>query len=222
MLDGAQRAPSSRSSSRAASCARCAEAVKVAETVAAGDLSSRIEVREPRRDRPADAGAEEHERQPGRRWWAKCAQGTDTIATASGQIASGNQDLSSRTEEQASSLEQTAASMEELTSDGQAERRQRAPGQPAGRVGLGSGRARAAASSARWWTPWARSMHRQEDRGHHRRHRRHRLPDQHPGAERRGGSCPRRRAGPRLCGGGLPKCAAWRSARPQRPRKSRA
>ena len=42
--------------------------------------------------------------------------GTDTIATASGQIASGNQDLSSRTEQQASSLEETASSMEELTS----------------------------------------------------------------------------------------------------------
>ncbi|WP_307188480.1 methyl-accepting chemotaxis protein [Massilia sp. CF038] len=42
--------------------------------------------------------------------------GTDTIATASGQIAAGNLDLSSRTEEQASSLEETAASMEELTS----------------------------------------------------------------------------------------------------------
>jgi methyl-accepting chemotaxis protein len=42
--------------------------------------------------------------------------GTDTIATASGQIASGNMDLSSRTELQASSLEQTAASMVELTS----------------------------------------------------------------------------------------------------------
>jgi methyl-accepting chemotaxis protein len=41
--------------------------------------------------------------------------GTDTIATASGQIAAGNQDLSQRTEEQASSLEETAASMEELT-----------------------------------------------------------------------------------------------------------
>ncbi|MFJ7566458.1 methyl-accepting chemotaxis protein [Herminiimonas sp. NPDC097707] len=42
--------------------------------------------------------------------------GTDTIATASGQIAAGNIDLSSRTEEQASSLEETASSMEELTS----------------------------------------------------------------------------------------------------------
>ncbi len=42
--------------------------------------------------------------------------GTDTIATASGEIASGNLDLSSRTESQASSLEETASSMEELTS----------------------------------------------------------------------------------------------------------
>jgi methyl-accepting chemotaxis protein-2 (aspartate sensor receptor) len=42
-------------------------------------------------------------------------RGTDTIATASGQIASGNLDLSSRTEQQASSLEETASSMEELT-----------------------------------------------------------------------------------------------------------
>jgi hypothetical protein len=37
---------------------------------------------------------------------------------------------------------------------------------------------------------------------HHRHHRRHCLPDQHPGAERRGGSRPCRRAGPRLCRGG--------------------
>ncbi|MGR4872432.1 methyl-accepting chemotaxis protein [Variovorax sp. LARHSF232] len=43
-------------------------------------------------------------------------EGTDAIATASGQISAGNQNLSSRTEQQASSLEETAASMEELTS----------------------------------------------------------------------------------------------------------
>jgi len=42
--------------------------------------------------------------------------GTDTIATASSQMVAGNQDLSSRTEQQASALEETAASMEELTS----------------------------------------------------------------------------------------------------------
>ena len=41
--------------------------------------------------------------------------GTDSIATASSQIASGNNDLSVRTEHQASSLEETAASMEQLT-----------------------------------------------------------------------------------------------------------
>ena len=43
-------------------------------------------------------------------------EGTDTIATASTQIAAGNVDLSARTEEQASSLEQTASAMEELSS----------------------------------------------------------------------------------------------------------
>jgi methyl-accepting chemotaxis protein len=42
--------------------------------------------------------------------------GTEAIGTASGEVAAGNQDLSSRTEQQASSLEETASSMEELTS----------------------------------------------------------------------------------------------------------
>ncbi|MEO5686434.1 MAG: methyl-accepting chemotaxis protein [Burkholderiaceae bacterium] len=40
---------------------------------------------------------------------------SDSIATGSSQIAVGNADLSQRTEEQASNLQQTAASMEELT-----------------------------------------------------------------------------------------------------------
>jgi methyl-accepting chemotaxis protein len=42
--------------------------------------------------------------------------GTEAIGTASGEVAAGNLDLSSRTEQQASSLEETASSMEELTS----------------------------------------------------------------------------------------------------------
>ena len=42
----------------------------------------------------------------------------------------------------------------------------------------------------------------EEDRGHHQRDRRHRVPDQHPRVERGGGSGARRRAGPRLRGGG--------------------
>ena len=42
--------------------------------------------------------------------------GTESIASASGQIAAGNLDLSNRTEAQAGSLEETASAMEELTS----------------------------------------------------------------------------------------------------------
>nr|WP_315260953.1 methyl-accepting chemotaxis protein [uncultured Duganella sp.] len=43
-------------------------------------------------------------------------EGSDAIATASGEIAAGNLDLSRRTEQQAASLEETASSLEELTS----------------------------------------------------------------------------------------------------------
>jgi len=91
------------------------EAVKVAETVAAGDLSSRIEVQS--RDETGQLMRALKEMNDSlAKVVGEVRTGTDTIATASSQIASGNQDLSSRTEEQASSLEETAASMEELTS----------------------------------------------------------------------------------------------------------
>jgi methyl-accepting chemotaxis protein len=91
------------------------EAVKVAQSVAAGDLTSHIEAR------TTDETGLLLEALKGMndslaKIVGEVRIGTDTIATASSQIASGNQDLSSRTEEQASSLEQTAASMEELTS----------------------------------------------------------------------------------------------------------
>ncbi|UGQ44824.1 methyl-accepting chemotaxis protein [Massilia endophytica] len=91
------------------------EAVRVAETVSAGDLTSEIPV----------GGKDE----TGQLMSAlknmnsnlvtivgQVRSGTDTIATASSEIAAGNLDLSTRTEEQASSLQQTASSMEELTS----------------------------------------------------------------------------------------------------------
>jgi len=90
-------------------------AVQVAEKVAGGDLSARIEVRsKDETGRLMLALKEMNESLV--KIVSEVRTGTDTIATASAQIASGNQDLSSRTEEQASSLEQTAASMEELTS----------------------------------------------------------------------------------------------------------
>ncbi|WP_343732620.1 methyl-accepting chemotaxis protein [Duganella sp.] len=91
------------------------EAVRVAETVAAGDLSSHIEVRstdETGRLLSALKTMNDSLLQV----VGRVLQGTDTITTASSEIAAGNLDLSSRTEHQASSLEETASSMEELTS----------------------------------------------------------------------------------------------------------
>ncbi|MDP9900827.1 methyl-accepting chemotaxis protein [Variovorax ginsengisoli] len=90
-------------------------AVQIAQTVAAGDLSSRIEATTTD-ETGMLLGALRAMNDNLARVVGQVRQGTETIATASSQIASGNQDLSSRTEEQASSLEQTAASMEELTS----------------------------------------------------------------------------------------------------------
>src|SRR5665647_545380 len=91
------------------------EAIKVAQTVAAGDLTSRIEVKS------ADETGQLMQALKDMndslvKVVGEVRSGTDTIATASSQIAAGNMDLSSRTEQQASSLEETAASMEELTS----------------------------------------------------------------------------------------------------------
>ncbi|MDO8345041.1 MAG: methyl-accepting chemotaxis protein, partial [Cellvibrio sp.] len=87
--------------------------IAVANAVASGDLTSRIEVKSTN--------------ETGRLMLAlkqmndnlvelvsKVRMGTDSIATASSEIAAGNSDLSHRTEKQASSLEQTASSMEEL------------------------------------------------------------------------------------------------------------
>lgn len=91
------------------------KAVAVANAVASGDLTSRIEVHSTNEtgrlllalktmnDNLTDLVS-------------KVRSGTDQIETASGEISSGNSDLSQRTEEQASSLEETASSMEELTS----------------------------------------------------------------------------------------------------------
>ncbi len=90
-------------------------AVRIAQTVAGGDLSSRIEVRSSdETGQLIQALKDMNDSLVG--IVAQVRSGTDTIATASGQIASGNLDLSSRTEQQASSLEETASSMEELTS----------------------------------------------------------------------------------------------------------
>jgi methyl-accepting chemotaxis protein len=90
-------------------------AVKVAETVAAGDITSRIDVKS--KDETGQLmQALKNMNDSLVQIVTEVRTGTDTIATASSQIAAGNMDLSSRTEQQASSLEETASSMEELTS----------------------------------------------------------------------------------------------------------
>ena len=90
-------------------------ALEVANTVAAGDLTSRIEVTT--RD---EAGqllqALKTMNENLARTVGTVRSGTDAITVAASEVAAGSQDLSSRTEQQASSLEETASSMEELTS----------------------------------------------------------------------------------------------------------
>ena len=91
-----------------------AEAVKVAEAVATGDLRSQI----------APSGSNETGQLLGAlkrmndslvNIVAQVRNSSDSIATGSAEIATGNADLSQRTEQQASNLQQTAASMEQLT-----------------------------------------------------------------------------------------------------------
>ena len=90
-------------------------AVKVAQTVASGDLTSQIEVHTTEETGQLLQALKDMNSSLVN-IVGQVRGGTETIATASSQIASGNLDLSSRTEEQASSLEETASSMEELTS----------------------------------------------------------------------------------------------------------
>jgi methyl-accepting chemotaxis protein len=90
-------------------------AVGAARRVADGDLTGRIAVDS--RDEVGDLlGALRDMNDNLLHLVRQVRDGTDAIATASGEIAAGNLDLSARTEQQAGSLEETASSMEELTS----------------------------------------------------------------------------------------------------------
>ncbi|MCA1248413.1 methyl-accepting chemotaxis protein [Massilia sp. MS-15] len=91
------------------------EAVRIARAVAAGDLTQQIDVVS-RDETGRLLQALKDMNTSLVQIVSRVRAGTDTIATASGEIAAGNLDLSSRTEQQAGSLEETASSMEELTS----------------------------------------------------------------------------------------------------------
>ena len=90
------------------------EALRVANSVAAGNLTEQIHIES--NDEIGQLLAALRKMNTSLvEIVSEVRSGTDMIATASGQIAAGNLDLSSRTEQQASSLEETASSMEELT-----------------------------------------------------------------------------------------------------------
>jgi len=90
----------------------------VANAVAAGDLTTRIDMTQAR---PGSVvAAIGHMQESLSDVVRRVRASSDSIATGSSQIATGNADLSQRTEEQAANLEQTAASMEQLTATVQA------------------------------------------------------------------------------------------------------
>jgi methyl-accepting chemotaxis protein len=91
-----------------------ASAAGLADAVARGDLSQRLEVEG--RDEIASLmtslggmNASLHQ------MVTQVRQSADSIQTASSEVATGNQDLSQRTEQTASNLQQAASSMEQLT-----------------------------------------------------------------------------------------------------------
>ncbi len=90
------------------------EAVAIANAVATGDLTRKIEVTtkdEISRLMQALKDMNDHLS----RLAGNVRASADSISTGVGEIAAGNSDLSRRTEEQAISLEETAANMEQLT-----------------------------------------------------------------------------------------------------------
>ena len=90
-------------------------AVEVAQTVAAGDLRTQIEVTS--NDETGQLlRALKDMNASLKQIVSKVRSGAETITVASDEIATGNMDLSSRTEQQAGALEETASAIEELTS----------------------------------------------------------------------------------------------------------
>jgi methyl-accepting chemotaxis protein len=91
------------------------QAVDLAETVAQGDLTARIDVQS-KDETGRLLNALKDMMAALTHTVGAVRSSTDTITTGSAEIAAGNLDLSRRTEQQAASLEETASSMEQLTS----------------------------------------------------------------------------------------------------------
>jgi methyl-accepting chemotaxis protein len=91
-----------------------AEAVRVAEALAKGDLSQDVEVRSTDEIGRLMAALKGTVVQLAS-IVGRIKETSDMVGTASREIAQGNSDLSTRTEEQASALEETSASMQQMT-----------------------------------------------------------------------------------------------------------
>ena len=91
-----------------------AQAAAIANAVANGDLSVRVDVREG--DTTSVMAALANMCQNLSRLVGTVRSSSDTIVSGSTQISSGNADLSNRTEQQAAGLQETAASMEQFMS----------------------------------------------------------------------------------------------------------
>jgi methyl-accepting chemotaxis protein len=90
------------------------QSVEVAKRVAAGDLTSRVEVEG--RDEAAELLRALRDMNEGLgAIVTQIRHGAESIAVGAGEVAAGNQQLSSRTEEHASSIEETASTLEEFT-----------------------------------------------------------------------------------------------------------
>ena len=88
------------------------DAARLARSVAAGDLATRVE---PVRGDGSSLMARLQEMQASlAKVVTAVRRNADSVATAAARIAAGNNDLSERTEQQAAALEQTAASLEQL------------------------------------------------------------------------------------------------------------
>ncbi len=163
-----------------------------------------------RRDRPARRGDAERDRQHG-----AIHSGTQEISTAA-------DDLSRRTEQQAASLEQTAAALDEITATVKKSAEGREPcargGRRRRRRRQEERRGGACKRSTRWMpSPNPRSRSAKSSASSTRSRSRPICSRSTPASRRRGRA--KRAAASRWW---LPRCARWRSVRPERPRRSRA
>ncbi|OLL28222.1 chemotaxis protein [Burkholderia sp. SRS-W-2-2016] len=92
-----------------------ADALRIATTVAQGDLTQRIDVTSTDETGRLLAALRDMSDSLGK-VVVEVRKGSEAVATATREIATGNTDLSARTEQQAASLQETASSMEQLTS----------------------------------------------------------------------------------------------------------